>query len=358
MDFDDLENEEEAAGCAVVIDPGPHDPPAGVPTRFELEDYMPPIPRNFRLPDFSELPEQIVKLLPEPDLHLKARPMVCIRCFVFYGAGDTWYAWAMLAATAPAYCEVAVHEWPFHGSRDEEDALTSLDALTEDALRAIKASMQQHAKGGRVEGAPFALIGHSIGCLVVVALAKRLREEYALEPAAVVLLDRAAPHIPLHSAYGQKYRDENPWAFMRDYNDTVYNAAAAAGGARGERMVKMWVDDVKIGSDTRAVGYHIFKCDVMLLRATKNIGIEALKDSQDPEARRKHATRDALMGSPPGWAMDCSPEQYEEWRDWVHGEFILKDIHDNHIGIKSNKDALDAIWDFLESRKAAFKAQL
>lgn len=344
MDFDDLDDLDPV----VVSDA----PPAAAVKAYQPEDYMPPILRNFRLPDFSELPPQIVKLLPEKDLHLKARPKVCVRCFVFYGAGDTWYAWAMLAATAPAYCEVAVHEWPSHGSRDEEEPLKTLDAMVEDAFRAIKPSMEQHAKGGRIAGGPFVLLGHSIGCLVVMALSKRLREEYGLEPAAVVMLDRAAPHIPLHSEYGQKYRDESPWDFMRDYNEMVYNTAKGAGGARGEKMIQMWVDDVKIGSDTRPVGFHKFKCDLLLLRATKNIGIEAMKESKDPEARKKHEIRDKLMGSPPGWAMDCSPEQYEEWKDWVDGQFILKDINADHVGIKSNKDALDAIWEFLKDKKA------
>mmetsp|Transcript_7412 Transcript_7412/g.23261 ORF Transcript_7412/g.23261 Transcript_7412/m.23261 type:complete len:358 (-) Transcript_7412:139-1212(-) len=352
MDFDDLEDEEAAAGCTVVITPDPPAEAAGPGCKYELEEYMPPIPRNYRVPDFSELPQQIVKLLPEPDLHLKARPKVCIRCFVFYGAGDTWYAWAQLAATAPAWCEVAVHEWPSHGSRNEEPACTTLDAITDDAFRGIKPAMEQHLSGGRIPGAPFIFIGHSIGCLVATSLARKLKVEYGLEPAAVVMLDRAAPHIPLHSEYGQKYRDESPWDFMRDYNQMVYNTAKGAGGEKGERMVQMWVDDVKIGSDTRPVGYHKFKGDLMLLRAAKNIGLEAMKDSDDPAQRKQHEIRDKIMGSPPGWAMDCSPEQYEEWSEWAAGNFVMKDINADHVTIKSNKEALDAIWEFAFDKKA------
>merc|ERR1719464_56622 len=105
-------------------------------------------------------------------------------------------------------------------------------------------------------------------------------------------------------------------------------------------MMNMWIDDVKVGSDTRPVGFHKFKCDLLLLRAVRNIEIEGLNGTE------KHAIRDKLMGSPPGWAMDCSPEQYEEWAEWVDGDFILKDINADHVGIKSNRDALDAIWAF------------
>merc|ERR1719464_1842746 len=109
-------------------------------------------------------------------------------------------------------------------------------------------------------------------------------------------------------------------------------------------MIKMWVDDVKVGSDTRSVGFYKFKCDLLLLRATRNMGIELLKESTDDKDRERHAIRDKLMGSPPGWAADCSPGQYEEWAQWVEGEFIMKDINADHVTIKSNRDALDAIW--------------
>lgn len=344
MDFDDLDDVEEEAP-----------PPAPAKKEYKPIEYFPPIPRNFRLPDFSELPEQIVKLLPEKDLHLKARPKVCIRAFVFYGAGDTWYAWANLAATAPMWCEVAVHEWPSHGSRAEEDCPRTAEAMANDAFRAIKPAMDQHAKGGRIDGAPFAFIAHSIGCLFVTALCKKLQEEMNLEPTAVIMLDRAAPHIPLHSEYGQKYRDESPWDFMKDYNAMVWNTATSTATKdkdKAERMIKMWVDDVKIGSDTKPIGYYKFNCDLFLFRAIENLGIEQLKLSPDPEHRKQHETRDKIMGSPPGWAMDCSPEQYEEWKEWAAGEFKLIDIKAGHVTIKSNQQALDQIWEILKEKKA------
>jgi len=317
------------------------------------DEWMPPIPRNFRLPDFSELPERIQKLLPEPDLHLKPRPHVCIRAFVFYGAGDTWYAWANLAATAPPYVEVAVHEWPSHGSRDEEEPSLALDKLATDAFKAIKPAMEQHASGGRIEGAPFVLIGHSIGCLVVTALSKMLREEFGLEPAAVIMLDRGPPHIPLHSEQGQKLRDEDPWEFMKDYNTMVHSTATAAGGERGQKMIDMWINDCKVGSDTREIGYHKFECEMLLLRAAKNIDIEGWRTCDDPEKVAKWQKREPLMGSPTGWAMDCSPEQYDEWSEWVEpGKLIVKDIITDHIGIKSHKQALEEIWDLVNQKKA------
>mmetsp|Transcript_96062 Transcript_96062/g.213900 ORF Transcript_96062/g.213900 Transcript_96062/m.213900 type:complete len:344 (-) Transcript_96062:37-1068(-) len=339
MDFDDLD---EAANA---------DPRPGV---YEPREYFPPIPRNFRMPDFNSVPERLQKVGGYENLHLEAKPKVTMRAFVFYGAGDTWYAWAHLAKNAPAFCEVAVHEWPFHGSRDEEDPITTLDAMTNDAFRGMKTAMEQHAKGGRIEGAPFALIGHSIGCLVVVGLAKKLFEEMGLSPACVIMLDRAAPHFPLHSEFGQKLRDEDPWQFMKDYNAMVWQAATGAGGEKGERMIKMWCDDVTIGSDTRPVDWFRFENPLMLCIALENFGIEAQKDHPDPKVREMHAIRDKLMGSPPGCAMDCDADQYKAWSEWVEEPklLIVKEIKASHITIKSNQTCLDAIWELLEKHKA------
>lgn len=339
MDFDDLDD-------AVASDPRP-----GV---YVPKEFFPPIPRNFRLPDFNSVPERLSKVAGYEKLHLEAKPKVTMRAFVIYGAGDTWYAWAHFAKNAPAFCEVAVHEWPFHGSRDEEDAITTLDAMTNDAFTGMKPAMEQHAKGGRIEGAPFALIGHSIGCLVVLGLAKKLLEEMGLTPACVVMLDRPAPHVPLHSEFGQKIRDEDPWQFMKDYNSMVWQAAKGAGGEKGERMIKMWVDDVTIGSDTRPVDWFKFTCPLMLCIALDNFAIELQKESEDPQVREQYAIRDKLMGSPPGCAMDCNAEQYQAWLEWVTtpDQFITKQIKASHINIKNNQTALDAIWELLDENKA------
>eukprot|EP00930_Biecheleria_cincta_P038687 TRINITY_DN26571_c0_g1_i1.p1 TRINITY_DN26571_c0_g1~~TRINITY_DN26571_c0_g1_i1.p1 ORF type:complete len:370 (-),score=71.89 TRINITY_DN26571_c0_g1_i1:37-1095(-) len=348
MDFDDLD---EAEGeVASSMDPPKKEVKA---SGYEPFEYMPPIPRNYRLPDFNSVPEKLRKTAGMEGLESYVRPKVCIRAFVFYGAGDTWYTWAQMAKDAPAYIEMAVHEWPSHGSRDEEEHPLTLEKMANDAFRAVKPALEQHAKGGRIAKAPFVFISHSIGCLIAMAVAKKAREELGLEPAGVVMMDRAAPNIPLHSEAGQKRRDEDPWAFMKEYNGMVYNAASGAGGEKGERMIKMWVDDVKIGSDTRPVGFHKFNCELLLLVASENAGIEALKDSPKKEDREYHATRDKLMGSPPGWAMDCSPEQYEQWKGWVaEGLFEQKSIKADHVRIKSHPEALAAIWELCDRLKA------
>ena len=325
-------------------------------------EYFPPIRRNLRPPDFDSLPQVIVDAVfgGRANLHMEVRPQVSIRVFVFYGAGDIWYAWAELASKAPPYCEVAVHEWPSHGgaetSRGEEDPCESLDALAEDALRAVRESLEQHTSGGRIAMPPFVLIGHSIGCLLVTALAQKLRERMGLEPAAVVMLDGGPPHLPLHSEYGQRYRDESPWDFMRDYNLPVWKAASDASKKspeKGEGMLSMWLSACRYANDTRPVGSHTFQCDLVVLRAMQNFRGAWLREGASEEERFFHETRDKVMGSPPGCSADFSPEQFEEWEQWAEpGRFMLRDVDTSHMGIKANPAALQIIWYLLLTKRA------
>lgn len=372
MDFDDLDELEEQAGAVAPAGatPAPEEAAGAVaPAGGQLEayvpwEYFPPIKRNYRLPDFDRLPPAILKqvLGGASDMHLRARPKVCIRAFVFYGAGDTWYAWAELAAKAPPYCEVAVYEWPSHGdaetSRGEEEHCASLDKLAEDAFKAVKETMEQHASGGRIAGAPFVLIGHSIGCLLVTALAQKLRERLQLEPSAVVMLDRGPPHMALHSEFGQRYIEENEWDFMRDYNYPIYKAAldkSKSDAEKGLKILKMWINDIKLANDTRPIGAHRFQGDLIVLRAMqsfKNAWLD--EDTATDDQRRLHEARAKVMGSPPGCFADFTPEQFEEWSHWAApGKFVLHDIDASHMSIKTNPEALQLIWDVLMQKKAA-----
>mmetsp|Transcript_31763 Transcript_31763/g.69504 ORF Transcript_31763/g.69504 Transcript_31763/m.69504 type:complete len:1073 (+) Transcript_31763:60-3278(+) len=316
----------------------------------EPVDYLPPIPRNFRLPDYDAVPAALQKNY--EGLHLETRPKVSMRVFVFYGAGDNWYTWAMLAKDVPEFVEMAVYEWPAHGSRDGEEPLTSLDAITEDAFLALKPALEQHAKGGRIEGAPFAFIGHSIGTLIVTALSKKIEEEMHLEPSCVVMMDRGAPHQAHHSEYGQKMRDEDPWQFIRYWAVMVYKAGMSHGGEKGQKMVQGWCDDAKIASDARPIGWYKFKCPLLVLRATDNVYIDLDKDSDDPETKERWAQREKMLNSPPGTAMDYAAEQYLEWKEWAEGDFVVVDIKASHMTIKTNQQTLDTMWGMFFAKKA------
>ena len=58
-------------------------------------------------------------------------------------------------------------------------------------------AMEQHRRGGRIEGAPFALIGHSIGTMVVTGVAKRCGGRVALSfPHASLLFHRRCQRAP------------------------------------------------------------------------------------------------------------------------------------------------------------------
>jgi len=329
MDFDDLNDVEDAVAS------------------YQPTEYMTPIVHNFRFPPLSDIPEQIYKTLPE-DVERK----VSLRVFSFIGAGDLLMYWWRSIMNAPPWAELAVHEWPSHGTRAEEPPPASLDALTDDAFKGIVRILEQHQPSGRLAGAPFAFIGHSVGALLVTTLCKRLRDEMGLEPAAVVVLDRAPPHMPLFSPYGSNKMQTDPKQFLKEYIPDIAANAEKVGGEKGDKMTQMWLDDIKLAIDTRDVGFYTFPCELLILRARKNELADTERKNASPEAKVVHELRDKLMFSSPGSAMDFDFAMFEEWAKWSSADISIQDIDSAHIGIKDHKDADKAIWDFLAKVKA------
>eukprot|EP00747_Dinoflagellata_sp_TGD_P218683 gnl/TRDRNA2_/TRDRNA2_90892_c0_seq1.p1 gnl/TRDRNA2_/TRDRNA2_90892_c0~~gnl/TRDRNA2_/TRDRNA2_90892_c0_seq1.p1 ORF type:complete len:339 (+),score=55.21 gnl/TRDRNA2_/TRDRNA2_90892_c0_seq1:74-1090(+) len=332
MDFDDLE---EAVGNR----PGP----------YESIYYFPKIQRSYRLPGRKDLPEKIQSGLPD-----EVDRSVLIRAFAFYGAGDIVVAWADLECKVPIYAELATHEWPSHGVREDEACPATLDDLATDAIKALMPSLEEHAKGGRLEGAPFVFIGHSIGNKVMSWVARRIWDDMGLEPVAVFAMDSAPPHMPLFSEYGQQQMKEDGVDFMRRYNSQIYNTAQLAKGERGQKMLDMWLKDLVFSVDTREVGFHKFNCPVHVMRALRNWHFDLVKASKDatPEALKAHADRDALMWSSKGSAADCDMDHYKEWQEWTTGECTIHDVDTDHMGVRNHPDTWALIWKVCDELKA------
>jgi len=255
---------------------------------------------------------------------------------------------------APSFVEMAVHEWPSHGIREEESPCETLADLARDAFKGLKTAAAQHAVGGALEGAPFALIGHSVGCLLMVEVAALLRSELGLEPALVVALDRVAPHVPMFTPCGMELMQSSPEDFMRLYNGEVHRCAQAAGGERGQRMLQMWVNDVRYANEVRPEGFHVFECDVLVLMALHSalIDREIQVPNPDPEKVKAHAARDRLMNSSPGSAMDYDFAQFEGWARWTSGTCTIRGVDTDHLNIKSHAAALDMIYEALQAAVA------
>jgi len=279
------------------------------------------------------------------------RREVAVRVFVFSGAGDMAGAWGDVMRFAPPFAEIALHEWPSHGIREDEPPCERLDDLAKDAFKGLKTALAQHAAGGALEGAPFALIGHSVGCLLMVEVAALLRRELGLEPVLAVALDRVAPHTPMFTKEGLEKMQSSPDEFMRLYNGEVYRCSQAAGGERGQRMLRMWVDDVRYANEVQPVGFHVFECDLLVLMALHNAYIdqEIQVPNPDPEKVKAHAERDRLMNSSPGSAMDYDFEQFDGWKEWTSGTCTIRGIDTDHLNIKSHPTALDMIYEALRA---------
>jgi len=350
IDFDDIDDaaaEVLAAGgdlgdAAMAL--GSPDPP-----RAYKGGILPLIPRSMRVPGTSELPEKVRKLQVEVEETAFPRTPL-IRLFVFYGAGDSCAFWAQFAAEAPQWVEVATCEWPSHGIRPEEEHPFHVDKLVDDLMIGLTPALEQHATGGRIEGAPFALIGHSIGALVMVGIGQRARAKLGIEPAAVFVLDRAAPHLPICSEFGAKIMAEDGVRFISLFYPPVFQAAQK--DKNKEAALQMWVDDIRLQEHTKPEGFHIFRCPMHVFIAMENFG-DVNTTGMDTETRKLLELSSAILSSKKGSHAPWDRPRYDEWRRWTVGGCHMHEIDANHIGIKGNKRMREILWETLDELKVS-----
>lgn len=91
-----------------------------------------------------------------------------LRLFVFPGAGDSVAAWVQFVNQLPRWLDVALFERPGHGQRASEPLASTLLEEAKEAFQALQTVLEPHVKGGSFEGAPIALLGHSMGCQLMV----------------------------------------------------------------------------------------------------------------------------------------------------------------------------------------------
>ena len=135
MDFDDLDDEiekrvqeGEEVACHVVEN---QQPVKGT--------VLPLMTRTTKLPDFSRLPAAKKKALPPYNGSPVPERSPVLRLLCIHGAADSYAAdWCVLENEAPPNVEVAVHEFPGHGHRDDEEFCTTLDGLVDDCFDAFR----------------------------------------------------------------------------------------------------------------------------------------------------------------------------------------------------------------------------
>lgn len=353
IDFDDMEHEaalrvaqggelteaERKAAIGTVESPGCY---AGGP--------LPAAPRNKWLPDFRNLPEKL-----RGDYRVSTAHGRCplIRLFVFYGAGDSYPFWCPLVRDAPAWVELAVYEWPGHGTRADEPRVPQLDDLVADAMDGLWEALSQHAKGGCAEGAPFAILGHSIGVQLAVGVAERARTALGLEPSAFFALDRPPPSYPGTSPEGGRMLRESPARFVEIFNPQAHRLSLS-GSDVGSRMKQMWMDDLQFLNHTKNEGFHYFRCPLVVFVALENWANDSAeaKAKMDREAKRHHDELDFIHHSSAGSSALWDRKCYDDWRKWTVEDCRLIDLDLNHTSLKTDQRVLDIVWKTLEVMRA------
>mmetsp|Transcript_16784 Transcript_16784/g.36085 ORF Transcript_16784/g.36085 Transcript_16784/m.36085 type:complete len:1004 (-) Transcript_16784:292-3303(-) len=264
MDFDDLDEainqriaeEGKLDGVAALLAVGSRDVKQYVPT-----SYMEPMPRT--MPKLLTLKD----IAPRPGDDAKRN--FCIRAFLLYGEGEVSSQFATLLAGAPESVDIVVYEWPGHGFRAVEADCKTMEELTADCYDALTPAMKEMGVGGTYEGAPFVLIGSSLGASLAVSVAAKIRWEMGLEPASVIVLDRAAPQFPLLSKTGVEEMEKDAETFYTEFMPRMTAPLPPA-------PMKSLLNDWKLTSQTKEVGSHMFTCDLAVIKAKGNEQLDAL----------------------------------------------------------------------------------
>lgn len=343
MDFDDLDEEIEKrveagedVACHVVENLQP-----------VKGSVLPLMTRSMKLPDFSRLPAAKKKALPPYNGSSPPSREPVLRLLCIHGAADSYAAdWCVLENEAPANVEVATHEFPGHGHRDTEDFCTTLDELVDDCFDAFKDAMNTGA---------FAFLGHSIGALMAIKVAKRARAELGVEPVFVVMLERGAAQHPLFTESGAQWLRDDPVSFFEVWNPTVFSLYKKAGEV-GARTLNMWATDQIMDQDSIPVGYHLFKCPMLAVGAETSWQTWWKLDEISEELREmaiKKTTIGAYMKEKDGKVFQGHfPEwTYEGWKEWTEhpaGCRIIECKEATHMDIKLNEQFRRELWKTLK----------
>ena len=86
----------------------------------------------------------------------------------------------------------------------------------------------------------FAFLGHSIGALMAIKVAKRARAELGVEPVLVVMLERGAAQHPLFTDSGAQWLRDDPVTFFEVWNPTIFKLYKSAGGWKAHIFFSMY----------------------------------------------------------------------------------------------------------------------
>mmetsp|Transcript_71591 Transcript_71591/g.207285 ORF Transcript_71591/g.207285 Transcript_71591/m.207285 type:complete len:370 (+) Transcript_71591:28-1137(+) len=308
--------------------------------------FLPPM-RNIahraraHLPSRTDLPAYL------PMLNLPGREAgpIRVRLFLFYGAGDSIAAWAGVLGSEllPEWLDVAIFECPGHGQRCREAIPRSLAEVAQEAYGAVADVLREHTCGGTLEGAPFALAGHSMGAQIAADVAAMAKRKLGLEPCSLFAMDRGAPHLPLYTEEGYRLLClDEPSEFFEGFNPTIHKMMSWSSRSDlekdTERMIRMWQQDLRLSQEHLwAEGYHIFHCPIYVFCARRNFLIDQmLQQGQKVSADllRMHSINCRITSSGSKSSAPWSEQSYHDWGKWTTERCEVHAIDADHVSIK------------------------
>lgn len=136
-------------------------------------------------------------------------PQAAMRLFCFHYAGGGATIFRKWHERLPSSVEVCAIQLPGRGSHIMVPPLTSVEAAIDGLSAAIATWLDK----------PFIFYGHSMGALLSFELAHRLREEYSVSPAQLIVSGRRAPQLPIHTAY-HTLPEQEFLSLIRSFNGT------------------------------------------------------------------------------------------------------------------------------------------
>lgn len=237
-----------------------------------LGTLLPPIPRKKGCPGSLVIPNERHRGLFKKWGLDKARQPLCY-VIVFPGAEDEVYnGWFRLECEAPSHLEMGVYEWPGHGSRHEEPFAKSLRELVDDAFETFKDAAQV---------GHFAVVGHSIGALVMTGVCERFQRELRRKPLVAYTLDRGAPHLLTLSDPAFELLVNNPTTYMEKLHPNY---------KPGSKAYETRLADQPFDNEVFPIGFYRFRC---LLRVFISASLHSQEAHTSPEAQGE----DVLVGA-------------------------------------------------------------
>jgi len=147
-----------------------------------------------------------------------------------------------------------------------------------------------------------------------------------------------------------KLMDNDPETWIRIFNPMVNSFPA---DKEGRRMLKMWIDDIKLQNDTKPKGFHTFHCPVHVFVALKNWMFDSpeVVKQMNSEQREWHQKRCAILTSKEGSQALWDHEAYEEWAAGTSESCDIHDVDADHNMLKAHKGFLDPLWKILGQLK-------